>query len=264
MNFYAKIISIILIFSITAVLPAVSLAQQGQLLQAEPSKVAMQALGLAKHYYSKGQFEKAAELFMEAHQLDARVEFMFNAARAYQRAIKLKRAKALFNRCVKTKEAPPVVVEKANIYLREIENMEKALHQAKHDGEKEASDAYVTTKTKVAVHNKVKKEPKQEWKGSVGSTTLGLGTVVASVGAYLLLNSYELSGAANHAADEGEIDYGEYDRQKTKAEKLNVIGWGTVGLGAVTTVFGIWCLATQPNDVAVIPTPQGLSLAMRF
>ena len=257
----SKIISLILTIVLLISFPSNVFGQQGQLLQAEPSKVAMQALGLAKHYYSKGQFEKAAELFMEAHQLDARVEFMFNAARAYQRAIKLKRAKALFNRCVETKEAPPVVVEKANIYLREIENMEKALHQAKHDGEKEASDAYVTKKPKAVP---TKKEPKQEWKGTIGSTTLGLGTVVATVGAYLLLNSYELSRAAGGAADEGEIDYGEYDRQKTKAEKLNVIGWGTVGLGAVTAGFGIWCLATQPNDVAVIPTPQGLSLTMRF
>ena len=139
--------------------------------------------------------------------------------------------------------------------------MEKALHQAKHDGEKEASDAYVTKKP---ITQAVKKESKQEWKGSAGSTTLGLGTVVASVGAYLLLNSYELSGAANHAADEGEIDYGEYDRQKTKAEKLNVIGWGTVGLGAVTTVFGIWCLATQPDKVTIAPTPNGVSVAVRF
>ena len=259
-----RVISLFLVITLLLVFPASVVGQQGQLLQAEPSKVAMQALGLAKHYYSKGQFEKAAELFMEAYQLDARVEFMFNAARAYQRAIKLKRAKALFNRCVKTKEAPPVVVEKANIYLREIENMEKALHQAKHDGEKEASDAYVTTKTKVAVHNKVKKEPKQEWKGSVGSTTLGLGTVVASVGAYLLLNSYELSGAANHAADEGEIDYNEYDRQKTKAEKFNMIGWGVVGLGAVWAGVGIWCLATQPDKVAIAPTPNGVSVAVRF
>ena len=259
-----RVISLFLVITLLLVFPASVVGQQGQLLQAEPSKVAMQALGLAKHYYSKGQFKKAAELFMEAYQLDARVEFMFNAARAYQRAIKLKRAKALFNRCVKTKEAPPVVVEKANIYLREIENMEKALHQAKHDGEKEASDAYVTTKTKIAARNKIKKEPKQEWKGSVGSTTLGLGTVVASVGAYLLLNSYELSGAANHAADEGEIDYGEYDRQKTKAEKLNVIGWGTVGLGAVTAGYGIWCLATQPEKVTIVPTPNGVSVAVRF
>ena len=261
MNFYAKIILIILISSIVVALPAVSLAQQGQLLQAEPSKVAMQALGLAKHYYSKGQFEKAAELFMEAYQLDARVEFMFNAARAYQRAIKLKRAKALFNRCVKTKEAPPVVVEKANIYLREIENMEKALHQAKHDGEKEASDAYVIKEPKAPP---VKKEPKQEWKNSVGRTSLGLGTVGVTAGGWLLLNAYELSGAADKDAEAGEIDFNEYNRQKTKAEKFNMIGWGAVGLGTLWAGVGIWCLATQPDKVAIAPTPNGVSVAVRF
>ena len=261
MNFYAKIISILLIFSIAAVLPVVSLAQQGQLLQAEPSKVAMQALGLAKHYYSKGQFEKAAELFMEAYQLDARVEFMFNAARAYQRAIKLRRAKALFNRCIKTKDAPAVVVEKAKIYLREIENMEKALHQAKHDGEKEASDAYVIKEPKAPP---VKKEPKQEWKNSVGRTSLGLGTVGVTAGGWLLLNAYELSDASDKDAEAGEIDFNEYNRQKTKAEKLNMLGWGAVGLGTLWAGIGIWCLATQPDKVAVAPTPNGVSVAVRF
>ena len=88
--------------------------------------------------------------------------------------------------------------------------------------------------------------------------------MVATVGAYLLLNSYELSRASTGAADEGEIDYGEYDRQKTKAEKLNVIGWGTVGLGAVTAGYGIWCLATQPDKVVIVPTPNGVSVAVRF
>ena len=133
-----KTISTLLIFVFLATMPTVVLATQGQLLQAEPSKVAMQALGLAKHYYTQGQFEKAAELFMEAYKLDSRVEFMFNAARAYQRAIKLSKAKELFNRCVKTKDAPPVVIQKAKIYLREIQNMERALTKAKHEGEKKA------------------------------------------------------------------------------------------------------------------------------
>ena len=256
-----KFISFFLIVAIFLSVPANVFAQQGQLLQAEPSKVAMQALGLAKHYYSKGQFEKAAELFMEAYQLDARVEFMFNAARAYQRAIKLRRAKALFNRCVKTKDAAAVVVEKANIYLREIENMEKALHKAKHDGEKEASDAYVVKEPKAPP---VKKEPKQEWKNSVGRTTLGLGTVGVTAGGWLLLNAYELSDASDKDAEAGEIDYNEYDRQNTKAERLNMLGWGAVGLGAVTAGFGIWCLVTQPDKVTIAASPSGVSVAVRF
>ena len=95
MRITTKIISILLILTFLVSVPAFATGSQGQLLQAEPSKVAMQALGLAKHYYTQGQFEKAAELFMEAYKLDSRVEFMFNAARAYQRAIKLSKAKKL-------------------------------------------------------------------------------------------------------------------------------------------------------------------------
>ena len=266
MSTFYKLISILLVNIALLTIPTGIYAQQGQLLQAEPSKVAMQALGLAKHYYSKGDFEKAAELFMEAYQLDARVEFMFNAARAYQRAIKLKKAKSLFKRCIKTKKAPAVVVEKANIYLREIENMEKALSKAKHDGEKKATDAYVVKKPKPKPKpvKKIIKQPKQEWKSSVGTSTLALGAISGTAGVYLLLNAYELSGAADKDAEAGKIDYGEYDRQKTKAEKYNMIGWGATTLGALTAGFGIWCLVTQPDDVTVVPTPQGVSVAVRF
>ena len=261
MDFLVKNILFVLIFSFITLSPRISVAEEPQLLQAEPSEVAMQALGLAKHYYSKGQFEKAAELFMEAYQLDARVEFMFNAARAYQRAIKLHRAKALFNRCLKTSLAPPVVIEKAKIYLQEIQNMEKALHQAKHDGEKEASDAYITKKPKAS---SIKKEPKQEWKNSVGRTTLAGGFVGAVGGGFLLINAYELSDAADKSADDDEIDYNEYDRQKAKAEKQNIIGWSVAITSAVTAGFGIWCLATQPDKITIAPTPNGVSVAVRF
>jgi len=266
MSTFYKLISILLVNIALLTIPTGIYAQQGQLLQAEPSKVAMQALGLAKHYYSKGDFEKAAELFMEAYQLDARVEFMFNAARAYQRAIKLKKAKSLFKRCIKTKKAPAVVVEKANIYLREIENMEKALSKAKHDGEKKATDAYVVKepKPKPKPVKKVIKQPKQEWKSTIGTSTLALGAISGTAGVYLLLNAYELSGAADQDAKAGDIDYEEYDRQKSKAEKHNLLGWGATALGAVSAGFGIWCLVTQPENVAVVPTPRGVSVAVRF
>tara|TARA_R100001594_G_scaffold82297_1_gene116791 strand:+ start:263 stop:1051 length:789 start_codon:yes stop_codon:yes gene_type:complete len=261
-----RIVSLFLIITLLSIIPANVFAQQGQLLQAEPSKVAMQALGLAKHYYSKGDFEKAAELFMEAYQLDARVEFMFNAARAYQRAIKLKKAKSLFNRCVKAKKAPAVVIEKANIYLREIENMEKALSKAKHDGEKKATDAYVVKKPKPKPKpvKKVKKQPKQEWKSTAGTSTLALGAISGTAGVYLLINAYELSGAADKDAKAGSIGYKEYDKQKSKAETQNMLGWGATALGAVSAGFGIWCLVTQPKNVAVVPTPRGVSVAVRF
>ena len=58
-------------------------------------------------------------------------------------------------------------------------SLEKALSKAKHDGEKKATDAYVVKepKPKPKPVKKVIKQPKQEWKSSVGTSTLALGAI---------------------------------------------------------------------------------------
>ena len=184
MRIVTKITSILLIFTFLATTPAIVLGSQGQLLQAEPSKVAMQAIGLAKHYYAQGRFEKAAELFMEAHKLDSRVEFMFNAARAYQRAIKLSKAKELFNRCVKTKGASAIVKQKASIYLREIQNMERALSKAKNEGKKKVVVVKPKPKPKKRVVIK-----KSTWKQTSGAISLAGAALAGVAGGWLLITS---------------------------------------------------------------------------
>ena len=252
-----KVISTLLIFVFLATMPTVVLATQGQLLQAEPSKVAMQALGLAKHYYTQGQFEKAAELFMEAYKLDSRVEFMFNAARAYQRAIKLSKAKELFNRCVKTKDAPPVVTQKAKIYLREIQNMERALTKAKHEGEKKAVVVKPKPKKKII---KIEKN----WKKSAGTISLATAAVLGSVGGWLLVTSYELSRNADIGAAALDIDYQEYDEEKAKAERYSIIGWSLSGVAVAGAIFGFWSLASDDGKVSLAPTGNGAVLRVRF
>tara|TARA_B100000900_G_scaffold198479_1_gene168222 strand:+ start:317 stop:1090 length:774 start_codon:yes stop_codon:yes gene_type:complete len=252
-----KYTSVALICCYLLTSPAVSLAQQGQLLQAEPSKVAMQALGLAKHYYNKGAFEKAAELFMEAHKLDSRVEFMFNAARAYQRAIKLSKAKQLFNRCVKTKGASPIVVQKASIYLREIQNMEKALSKAKHEGEKKAVKVIPAPKKKI-----VKIEG--NWKGTAGSISLATAALAGVAGGWLLITSYELSKNADDKAADLDIGFDEYEDDKNKAERYNIIGWSLSGVAVAGAVFGIWGLTSDDSKVSLAPTGNGATLMVRF
>ena len=261
MRIITKIISTLLIFTFLATAPTVVLASQGQLLQAEPSKVAMQALGLAKHYYTQGQFEKAAELFMEAYKLDSRVEFMFNAARAYQRAIKLSKAKELFNRCFKTKGAPPIVIQKARIYLREIQNMEKALSKAKHEGEKKASKVIVKTKPKPK--KKIVKI-ERNWKKSAGTISLATAAVLGSVGGWLLVTSYELSRSADIGAAALDIDYQQYDEEKAKAERYSIIGWSLSGVAVAGAVFGFWSLASDDGKVSLAPTGNGAVLMVRF
>ncbi len=259
MRILTKITSILLIFAFLASTPAVVLGSQGQLLQAEPSKVAMQAIGLAKHYYAQGKFQKAAELFMEAHKLDSRVEFMFNAARAYQRAIKLPKAKELFNRCVKTKGASAVVIQKASIYLREIQNMERALSRAKNEGNKKVVVVKPILKPK-----KKTKFKKSNWKQTSGVISLTAAALAGVAGGWLLITSYELSKNADDKAADRDIDFDEYEESKKKAEMYNTIGWSITGVAIAGAVFGFWSLSSDDGKVSLAPTGTGASLMVRF
>ena len=259
MRIITKITSILLIFTFLATTPAIVLGSQGQLLQAEPSKVAMQAIGLAKHYYAQGRFEKAAELFMEAHKLDSRVEFMFNAARAYQRAIKLSKAKELFNRCVKTKGASAIVKQKASIYLREIQNMERALSKAKNEGKKKVVVAKPKPKPKKRVVVK-----KSTWKQTSGAISLAGAALAGVAGGWLLITSYELSKNADDKAADLDIGFDEYEDSKNKAEMYNILGWSLSGVAIAGAVFGFWGLSSDNSKVSLAPTGNGATLMVRF
>ena len=259
MRIITKITSILLIFTFLATTPAIVLGSQGQLLQAEPSKVAMQAIGLAKHYYAQGRFEKAAELFMEAHKLDSRVEFMFNAARVYQRAIKLSKAKELFNRCVKTKGASAIVKQKASIYLREIQNMERALSKAKNEGKKKVVVVKPKPKPKKRVVIK-----KSTWKQTSGAISLAGAALAGVAGGWLLITSYELSKNADDKAADLDIGFDEYQQDKDKAEMYNILGWSLSGVAIAGAVFGFWGLSSDNSKVSLAPTGNGATLMVRF
>ena len=259
MRIITKITSILLIFTFLATTPAIVLGSQGQLLQAEPSKVAMQAIGLAKHYYAQGRFEKAAELFMEAHKLDSRVEFMFNAARAYQRAIKLSKAKELFNRCVKTRGASAIVKQKASIYLREIQNMERALSKAKNEGKKKVVVVKPKPKPKKRVVIK-----KSTWKQTSGAISLAGAALAGVAGGWLLITSYELSKNADDKAADLDIGFDEYQQDKDKAEMYNILGWSLSGVAVAGAVFGFWGLSSSNSKVSLAPTGNGATLMVRF
>ena len=259
MRIITKITSILLIFVFLATTPAIVLGSQGQLLQAEPSKVAIQAIGLAKHYYAQGRFQKAAELFMEAHKLDSRVEFMFNAARAYQRAIELSKAKDLFNRCIKTKGASAVVIQKASIYLREIQNMERALSKAKNEGKKRVVVVKPKPKPKKRVVVK-----KSTWKQTSGAISLAGAALAGIAGGWLLITSYELSKNADNKAADLDIGFDEYQQDKDKAEMYNVLGWSLSGVAIAGAVFGFWGLSSDNSKVSLAPTGNGATLMVRF
>lgn len=100
---------------------------------------AMGALQLAKHHYQKGHFDKAARLFLEAFSIQPRAEFLFNAARAYHRGMKLKEAQKRYRECLVLKDVTPTVVKRIRLHLSEVIAIQNALAAARKGGKEEAA-----------------------------------------------------------------------------------------------------------------------------
>ena len=178
---------------------------------------------------------------------------------AYQRAIKLSKAKDLFNRCVKTKGASPVVIQKASIYLREIQNMERALSKAKNEGKKRV----VVVKPKPKPKKKVVIK-KSTWKQTSGAISLAGAALAGVAGGWLLITSYELSKNADDKAADLDIGFDEYQQDKDKAEMYNILGWSLSGVAIAGAVFGFWGLSSDNSKVSLAPTGNGATLMVRF
>jgi len=87
---------------------------------------AMGALKLAKHYYDKGDFKKAAERFREAYGIHPNPAFLFNAARAEQRGFMLDDAERDFKEVLK-KSKDKTMRHRAEVHLQEIAAYRKQL-----------------------------------------------------------------------------------------------------------------------------------------
>ncbi|GEM_PF-3156698 len=101
---------------------------------------AMGALKVAKHYYDKGEFKKAAERFHEAYGIHKNPAFMFNAARAEQRAFMLAEAERDFRIVLKTSKDKEMR-RRTQIHLDEIKAYRTRLAKGQSDAEKAKADA---------------------------------------------------------------------------------------------------------------------------
>ncbi len=179
----------------------------------------MQALGLANYYYKSGRFKEAAKLFLEAYAIDPKIEFLFNAARAEQRAVLLKQAKAHFLTCIASKNAPKQVVERARISIKEIENFEAALASARGEGGQPAS-ALTTPVTSASKDELVGVTDVKEHSGMTDTT-----------------------GPAKPASATAAPSEGVRASVAPQATWKTTAGWSAVGSGAVLGLVGLWLYA---------------------
>ena len=106
--------------------------------------------------------------------------------------------------------------------------------------------------------------PKSSWKPTVGKWSLALGSLAGLAGGWLLITSYELSKNADDKAADLDIGFDEYEENKNKAERYNIIGWSLSGVAVAGAALGIWGLTSGDSKVSLAPTGNGATLMVRF
>jgi len=239
---------------------------------------AMSALKLARFHYDKGNFDRAAALFLEAYRIDPKPEFIFNAGRAKQRAMKLDDAERHFRKCLTHNNLEATVDRRVRIHLQEVLAVKKALASAKSQAEADlpapATAARVATQPPAAAQppvTRVRRAPPQRWKMPAGVTLSVLGVASAALGGWLLNN---WSGQQDDLdrlvaqVDGGNkvvgIAHDAYaQEQKDLNGRLN-LGVGLVSAGAVALGAGMWMLWSAPGaaDAVLMPTNGGWTAAL--
>lgn len=117
---------------------------------------AMGALKVAKHYYDKGDFEKAALRFHEAYKIHPNPAFLFNAARAEQRGFKLEAAERDFNEVLR-RAKDPKMLKRTRLHLAEIKAYRERLSGDAAQANKANAAAAAAQKDAAAAHAEAEK-----------------------------------------------------------------------------------------------------------
>lgn len=244
---------------------------------------AMSALKLARFHYDKGDFDKAAALFLEAYRIDPKPEFIFNAGRAEQRAMRLDDAERHFRQCLAHDNLEATVDRRVRIHLQEVLTVKKALASAQARGAAvEAPEP--TTPTSAAAPppappglppQGLRRPAPQRWKMPAGVTLSVVGLATAGLGGWML-NSWsgeqdDLDRRVAQVDSANKVVGIAHDAYAKEQRDLNGrlnLGVGLVSAGAVAFGAGMWMLWTAPGatSTALLPTGDGWTalLATRF
>ena len=209
------------------------------------SKAAMQALSVARFHYKRGEFLQAAALLHNAYRIQPKVEFLFNAARAEHRAMKLNIAKRHFQHCLKLKDVPEKVSRRATMYIKEIETMQAALAKAR----KEAGARLPPKPAPPVIVKKPAPPPSPAWQKPAGWAGVGLGAVLLGAGTWVWISYAADQQALNEKTDikddAGQVVGIDWQRYEAGQEVLNsraLLRTGLMAGGVVAAAGGAWAL----------------------
>ena len=216
------------------------------------NKAALQAMNVAKFHYKRGEFEQAALLLHSAFRIQPKAEFLFNAARAEHRAMKLNMAKRHFEHCLKLPDAPDAVRRRAAMHIKEIETVQRALAKARREASVVLAPPAPVTATVV---RKPAPPAAPAWQTPAGWGGLGLGVALLGAGAWVWSSYAADQQALNDRVDDkdaaGKVVGIDWERYEAGQESLNsraALRTGLIAGGAVAAAAGTWLLLTARDD----------------
>lgn len=251
----------------------------GELVISEP---ALAAVKLAKHHYGQSNYKEAARLFHQAYGIQPLADFLYNAARAEQRAFDLDAAEQHYEQVLKIKAVSPDVIARVRLHLRELRES-RSVMAAREKALKDKLGAAMTPPStekapRVAVGPvkaaDVAKQADPSWRAPAGWAGIGLGTVALGVGGWMALDAMgqqeQLDGDAikTGGAKIDSIAYADYRDRKTAIDGRIDMSRLLIGAGVALAGAGTWLLVTrdQPAQSAlnVRVIGRGLQAAWHF
>lgn len=246
--------------------------------RAEPPARQQEALSLSQRAldaYLAGDFARAALLYAQAFRTwPGELLYLYNAARAEQRAGQLETAERDYQQFVD--EAPPdhVELEKARAHLAEVRAARNAATPSPKATAPASAKPSPAPRVDPVVPRSQPAPPSTSAARSTGAVVLLVGGVGLAIGGGVLLagaagDQSVLDGKLAQVKDGGivGIDHATAASEQAAINGRIYTGWALVAGGAVAGVIGGVLLATAPKaQVAVAPWPSGngLTLAARF
>lgn len=233
----------------------------------------------------------AAEGYLRAYGADPKPEYLYNAARAEHRALRLDVAEALYIRVLGHESDNPLMIERTKSHLAELRNLRTALAKAEAQGKAKAlelarreaaDDRLESTRPRRAAPSAASAAERSaalsaqvEAAASAATlrtlTAVGAGTGVAAlgVGGALWVSAILRQGDLDARTAGGGLIVG-YDYDAYSADQRAIWArrrWGgvTAGAGLVLAGFcGYRLWSGSAKQAALVPTGDGAMLTLQF
>lgn len=227
--------------------------------KASPAEAEAEAIRLrAVEHFKAKQYDAAAKAFMQAYARVPTPALVYNAARAYEEAGKTGDAAALFRLYITISDDADGIVE-----ARErLKRLEKSSTPAASEPPATKTSEAGPSAPRVEVGARTEVTTGDSLEGWKWPAT-GLAVALLAGGGTLMVLGAGASEDANGMKIGSDADIADYESRYERASTQWWTGAGLLAGGVAAGAFAAW-LHVRPGRVALVPSVQGASLAVKF